>query len=121
MLSKVSAAVHFAGLQRSADLSCQLLINDLLQVFLCFHSLCLTQIQCPESILSLLMHFLSYSVLQFVELLWVPVLLLLLAGPLLCNEKCNFCLCSLSVLAQGRGMRGHRIICGDMHVVYGYS
>lgn len=90
MLSEVSEAVLFAGLQWSAELSCQLLINDLLQVFLCFHSLCLTQIQYPESILSFLMHFLSNSVLC-VELLWVPVLLRLFASPLLCNERGTFC------------------------------
>lgn len=63
VLSKVSEAVQFAGLQWSAELSCQLLINDQLQAFPCFHSLCLTQIQYPESMLSLLMHFLSCSVL----------------------------------------------------------
>lgn len=122
MLSEVSEAVQFAGQQSSADLSCQLLITDLLQVFLCFHSLCLTQIQYPESISSLLMHFLSYSVLQFVELLWVPVLLMLFAAPLLCvMRRAVPVLCSLSVLAQVRGMRGHRIICIVMHVVYCYS
>lgn len=103
MLSKVSEAVQFAGQQSSADLSCQLLINDLLQVFLCFHSLCLTQIQYPESILSLLMHFLSYSVLQFVELLWVPVLPMLFAAPLLCNEKGSPCSLLLVCACTGQG------------------